>query len=398
MQSSYALMLIFALSLGFLEPQDIELWSNKSSVCAAHQHHCLPGDLKGEQLFTKVKDSPFFYPTAYAAMSNTSLVYSSPKSQEMVTNNVSKVVISNGLLIEEFPVPSGSQPHDVAPSYLDSKIVWYTAQALGDLGKLDTQTGKTHHIHLGQGSAPHGVIVGPDGSPWVTDGGLNAIVRVDRVNEDVKTFALPEGFTHANLNTATFDKSGTLWFTGQSGFYGRLHPSTGLIEIFKAPKGPGPYGISTTPNGTVYFASLAGSYIARVNPHTGAATVIDPPTPDQGARRVWPDSHGNIWVSEWNAGKLGMYNSTDNRWKEWQLPGDKPMPYAVYVDEKDMVWLSDFGANAFVRFDPKKEIFETFSIPTQGSNVRQILGKDGIVWGAESGSDKIVSVHANSIP
>jgi len=35
--------------------------------------------------------------------------------------------------------------------------------------------------------------------------------------------------------------------------------------------------------------------------------VIDPTPPDQGARRVWSDSQGKIWVSEWNAGKLGMY-------------------------------------------------------------------------------------------
>nr|MBA3285556.1 hypothetical protein [Nitrosopumilus sp.] len=137
-------------------------------------------------------------------------------------------------------------------------------------------TGKTHHIPLGQGSAPHGVIVGPDGAPWITDGGLNAIVRVDPTTEDVKTFPLPDGNSpFANLNTATFDKNGTLWFTGQSGIYGRLYPSTGQMDVFEAPKGPGPYGISITPNGTVYFASLAGSYIARINPQTGGATVIE---------------------------------------------------------------------------------------------------------------------------
>jgi virginiamycin B lyase len=27
--------------------------------------------------------------------------------------------------------------------------------------------------------APDGIIVGPDGSPWITDGGLNEIFRVD---------------------------------------------------------------------------------------------------------------------------------------------------------------------------------------------------------------------------
>jgi virginiamycin B lyase len=58
-------------------------------------------------------------------------------------------------------------------------IVWFTAQATGQMGKLDKATGKTHLIPLGQGSAPHGVIIGPQDAPWITAGGLNAIVRVD---------------------------------------------------------------------------------------------------------------------------------------------------------------------------------------------------------------------------
>ena len=62
---------------------------------------------------------------------------------------------------------------------LHGGIVWYTAQASGKLGWLDPDTGSTHEIALGQGSAPHGVIIGPDGGPWITDGGLNAIVHVD---------------------------------------------------------------------------------------------------------------------------------------------------------------------------------------------------------------------------
>ena len=118
-------------------------------------------------------------------------------------------------LIKEFPVPPGSHPHDVAPAKNGS--VWYTAQRLGELGILDPISGRTHHIELGQGSAPHGVIVGPDEAPWITDGGLNAIVRVDPTTKNVTVFRLPENTGNANLNTATFDHKGILWFTGQGG-------------------------------------------------------------------------------------------------------------------------------------------------------------------------------------
>lgn len=292
--------------------------------------------------------------------------------------------------IREYPVPPGSHPHDVAPAPDGS--VWYTAQHAGALGRLDPVTGKTRHITLGPGSSPHGVIVGPDGAPWVTDSGRNAILRVDPSTEKVSAFPLPKG-RDANLNTAAFDGRGILWFTGQSGVYGRLDPRTGRVDVFDAPGGRGPYGIASARDGSVYYASLAGNHVARIDTASGAATVIEPPTPRQGARRVWADSRGRIWVSEWNAGKLGVYDPGTGKWREWRLPGDSPQAYAVYVDETDRVWVSDFGANALVRFDPEREAFRAFPLPSAGARVRQILGRKGEVWGAESGADRLVVIR-----
>ncbi|HSD97419.1 MAG TPA: hypothetical protein VLB06_09795 [Sulfuricaulis sp.] len=289
--------------------------------------------------------------------------------------------------IKEFPVPKGSQPHDVAPARDGG--VWYTAQAAGALGWLDPNSGHTKHIPLGKNSAPHGVIVGRDGAPWITDSGLNAIVRVDPKTEKVDVFPLPKGTPYANLNTATFDNNGILWYTGQSGYYGRVDPETGKVEVFEAPRGRGPYGICTAPDGSVYYASLAGSHIARIDTKTGQTTVIEPPTPRQGARRVWADSNSRIWVSEWNSGQVSMYDPKKNQWREWKLPGNNPQTYAVYVDKRDIVWLSDFGANAIIRFDPGTEQFKVIPLPSRGSAVRQILGRPGEVWLPLSGVDKL---------
>lgn len=295
---------------------------------------------------------------------------------------------SAGYVLREFPVPPRSHPHDVAPA--PDGGVWYTAQVGGALGYLDPATGRTREIKLGAGSAPHGVVVGPDGAPWITDGGLNAIVRVDPKTNSVTRFSLPRGREGANLNTATFDHRGVLWFTGQSGVYGRLDPSTGKLDVFDAPRGRGPYGICTAPDGSVYFASLAGSFVARLDTTSGGATLLDPPTAHQGARRVWADSKGRIWVSEWNVGQLGVYDPASSRWHEWRLPSGDAQPYAVYVDDQNIIWLSDFAGNALVRFDPALETFERFPLPTPQAAVRQLLGRPGEVWGAESGTDKLV--------
>ena len=293
--------------------------------------------------------------------------------------------------MQEYPVPPGSHPHDVAPAPDGS--VWYTAQRAGALGRLDPVAGTTRHIPLGAGSSPHGVIVGPDGAPWVTDSGRNAILRVDPVSEKVSVHPLPGRRGNVDLNTAAFDKRGILWFTGQDGAYGRLDPRTGRIDVFDAPRGRGPYGIAATPDGNVYYASLAGNHVARIDTSTGAATVIEPPTPRQGARRVWSDSNGTVWVSEWNAGKLGAFDPLPGTWREWRLPGDSPQAYAVYVDEEDRVWVSDFGTNALVRFDPKRETFQSFPLPSRKARVRQLLGRKGEVWGAESGADRLVVIR-----
>jgi len=295
---------------------------------------------------------------------------------------------SQALRVKEYRVPAGSGPHDVAPAR--DGTVWYTAQAAGKLGRLSPSTAKVTEVELGDGSAPHGVIVGPDGAAWVTDGGLNAIVRVDHRTLAVRRYPLPASSGYANLNTATFDRRGRLWFTGQSGIYGRLEPRSGALRVFRAPSGAGPYGITTTPTGQVWYASLAGSHIARINLDTGKATVLRPPTKEQGARRIWSDSLGRLWVSEWNAGRVARYDPKTRKWREWRLPG-AAQPYAVYVDDRDVVWLTDFATSAIVRFDPVTQRFTRLRLRTN-ANVRQLLGRAGVVWGAESGADRIVSV------
>ena len=220
-----------------------------------------------------------------------------------------------------FEVPRGAHPHDVAPA--PDGTIWYTAQSQGALGVLNPKSGEASQISLGKGAAPHGVIVGPDRAAWITDGGQNAIVRFDPASKAVKLFRLPEEFPGANLNTATFDRKGILWFTGQSGVYGRVDPASGKVEAWKAPKGAGTYGITTTPNGDVWYASLAGDHIAKIDTVSGDALVVPPPRPGVGPRRIWSDSKGLLWVSFWNSGEVGRYDPMSKTWKVWSLPKSK---------------------------------------------------------------------------
>src|SRR5215510_8126442 len=93
-----------------------------------------------------------------------------------------------------YQLPRSAYPHDVAPAADGG--VWYSGQMRGFLGHFDPKTGANDEIPLGPNAAPHGVIVGPDRAPWITEGGQNAIARVDLVTRKVQLFPLPPDFAN----------------------------------------------------------------------------------------------------------------------------------------------------------------------------------------------------------
>jgi len=203
-------------------------------------------------------------------------------------------------VLKEYPVPAGSHPHDVAPA----PDVWYTAQ--------------------------------------------NAVVRVEAATGAITRFPLPAGSPAVNMNTAAFDSRGTLWLTGQAGYYGSVEPESGRVRLFDAPRGRGPYGIAAAPDGFVYYVSLAAGHLGRIDPASGQVRVLEPP---------------------------GLGGLPGHALVHGGLPGQRPQPYAVYVDERD----------------PRSARFE--SVKLSSGDVRQLLGRPGELWGAESGADRLVVIR-----
>ena len=75
------------------------------------------------------------------------------------------------------------------------------------------------------------------------------------------------------------------------------------------------------------------------------------------------------------------------------MPGEGAHAYAVYVDDENKVWVSDFSTNAILHFDPKTEKFTSFPSTRENANVRQMAGRAGEAWGAESGAGRLVVVR-----
>ena len=294
-----------------------------------------------------------------------------------------------------FPLPNQTYIHDVAPA--PGGQVYWTAQSDGLLGILDAKTGANKFVKLGEGSAPHGIITGKDGKAWIADGGQNAIVSYDPKTTQVKVYPLPEDSGYTNLNTPTEDNEGNIWFTGQNGVHGKLDIKTSKVSVWKSPKGRGSYGITTTPDGEVWFVSLANSYLGHIDRKTGNVTVHEPPVPNTGVRRVWSDSKGDLWMSEWNTGFIARYSPANKKWDRWGIPGvERAALYAVYVDSKDVVWVSNWRDNKVYSFDPKSLKFTAVPASKNGSQIRQIHGVGDTVLLPESGNAAIMTVNSAS--
>ena len=74
------------------------------------------------------------------------------------------------------------------------------------LGRLDPRDGSFKQSISARAPRRTASPIGPDGAPWITEGGQNAIARVDPGDHKVTLFRLPEKYAYANLNTGVFDK------------------------------------------------------------------------------------------------------------------------------------------------------------------------------------------------
>lgn len=102
-----------------------------------------------------------------------------------------------------------------------------------------------------------------------------------------------------------------------------------------------------------------------------------------------PEPGGPVWYTAQGQGALGVPDPATGQTRQIPL-GRGSAPHAEYVDKQDQVWVSDFAANAMLRFDPRSERFQSFPSPQPDAAIRQILGRAGKVWAPESGIDHLV--------
>jgi virginiamycin B lyase len=298
--------------------------------------------------------------------------------------------------IKEWTVPTpGSLPHD--PMAAPDGSIWYTGMAANTLGRFDPRTQTFKEFPLPANSGPHGLTYDQEGNVWYTANVGGYIGKLNPKNGEITQYKMPDPKAK-DPHTPVFDQKGNLWFTVFfANMAGRLIPKTGEIKLVTLPQPRSmPYGIVINSKGVPFFCENGGNRIASINPDTMELKEYMLPNPGARPRRITVGPDDVLWYSDYGRGYLGRLDATSGKVSEWPSPGgEKSRPYGI-VAAGNVIWYSEAGVkpNTLVRFDTKSEKFQTWTIPSGGGRVRNmVVAKNGDLWLATSYTNGIARVE-----
>ena len=295
--------------------------------------------------------------------------------------------------IREWDVPTpGSRPHD--PLATADGAIWYTGQMANVLGRLDPRTGTIKEFPLKTAqSGPHGLMADRDGNIWFTANFKGYIGKLDPRTGQATEYPMPDPAAR-DPHSLVFDQRGILWFTAQgSNLVGRLDPQSGEVKLLKlsVPRS-NPYGILVNSKGVPFFDEFGGNRIGRIDPATMEIKEYTLPDPGARPRRIAITSDDVVWYTDYARGYLGRLDPQTGAVTEFASPGGPASrPYGI-ASVHDVLFYNESGVepNTIVRFDPKTQKFQTWTIPSGGGVVRNMsVTPQGDIAIACSGVNKV---------
>jgi virginiamycin B lyase len=190
------------------------------------------------------------------------------------------------------------------------------------------------------------------------------------------------------------DSNGKIWVHWMlSGAISSYDPVTRKAATYRIPTNHAtPYGACVDPFDNIWVAEWNGGKLARFDQSTGAWTEFVPPNHPANFRRgPESDAEGNIWVGMWDGGpqmpgKVAKLDPKTGRWTTWDIPHDHAQPYEASLDRDGNVWFPDKNESvpdrtmSNVRFNPKDGTFLYYPRPQQiADSTRVNHAEDGSV-------------------
>ena len=291
------------------------------------------------------------------------------------------------VLITEYDLPRRTiAPHDVLTDA--AGIAWYSNFLENTLGRLDPRTGEHREFTwptIKKGAPEGSLALEPDrdGNWWLATMFQTGLVRFNVKDNTFKVFPLP-----AELNNSEAQQSmvqprqshvdGKVWSTdiGRQVIL-RLDLASGkyeMIDPFKyMPEGTNhsPYGLAADDKNNLFLMDFGDEVIARMDAQTLQTTIYPTPAPRSRPRRAMRDGQGRIWFAEYAANKVAMFDPVKETFKEWDVPTPFTYPYDVFLDKNNDLWAGSMSNDRILRLTPATGKAVEYLLPRQ-TNVRRV--------------------------
>src|SRR5713101_1559086 len=154
-------------------------------------------------------------------------------------------------------------------------------------------------------------------------------------------------------------------------------------------------GCDAEPNCTTTFPSYIGKY-NRTN-GTLVKNFLEP-TGFSSPVFLLVDSHGNIWFTEYSAGKIGFFNTTTKTFVETAIATSGSLPYGITKDATGTIWFAESAAQKIGSFTPTTTgaiAIKEYVINSVGGPIPHLIVADstGTLWYSEGFSGDIGSYN-----
>jgi streptogramin lyase len=194
----------------------------------------------------------------------------------------------------------------------------------------------------------------------------------------------------------TTGPDGNLWFAEYSGdAIGRITPA-GVVTEFPLHDGGNPNYITTGPDGNLWFTEQGTDRIGQITT-SGVATTFALTAGSQ-PTEITTGPDGNLWFDEYGSGRIASI-TTSGVITEFSLASGSG-PYGIVTGPNGNLWFTELGSSKIGEIVPSG-VFEgviTEFFPSSGAQPYGItVGPDGNLWFAEIGRNSIGNITTGGI-
>jgi streptogramin lyase len=193
----------------------------------------------------------------------------------------------------------------------------------------------------------------------------------------------PTAQVAGNFPALALGADGMMWLANGNQLE-RLNPATGSVTEVVIPSGQSQIvGITSGPDGKLWFTDAGTRSIGKFDPSTGAVTeyrVTLAPAPGLVPQQIVVTPDGQIWFTFNGSPAIGEFNPRTGQ-STWDFPGSSvDWVSALAVGPKGALWFSQ-GGNTFGMLDPRTRNVTTYHLPAgSGMNGPFAVGRGGNLW------------------